>query len=121
MGIRGFLLLANNRNGSLNDLLHSPFGNGNGLDNGTTKACGKCGHVNFGLFLFVNVRFVQGNHHGNAKLKQLRCKKQTAAQVGSIHNVDDHIGVLVFNVFTCYALFGGEGRHGVCTGKVDRN
>ena len=62
-------------------------------------------HVDPGLFLFVDVAFVQRHHHGDAQLQQLGGEKQAAAQIGGVHDVDQNIRMLLLNVGAGHLLF----------------
>ena len=68
--------------------------------------------------LFVDVALVQGHHHGDAQLQQLGGEKQAAAQVGGVHDVDDHIRMFLLHIGAGDALLAGEGGHGVGAGQV---
>ena len=75
--------------------------------------------INGRTLFFVDIALVQRHDHRNAQLQQLCGKKQAAAQIGSIYNVDNRIGVFMLDIAAGDALFRGERRHGVCAGQIN--
>ena len=115
------LALAADTDGSLHQLdqITVVTVGGNGLHHGAAQLQGQGVGVNDGLLLFVDVGLIQCHHNRDAKLQQLGSKKQAAAQIGGIHNVDNGIEMLVADIGTGNALLRSEGRHGVGAGKVN--
>ena len=118
--VRGFLRLAQKTGSGLDHLCKTFItGNGrNGFHHRAAQLLGQQCGIDDGLLLLVDIRLIQGNHHGNAQLQQLGGEEQGAAQVGGIHDVDDGIGALVLNVGAGDAFFRGEGAHGVSAGQI---
>ena len=71
-----------------------------------------------GFLFHVDVGLVQGHNHGNTQLQKLGGEEQAAAEVGGVHDVDDHVGALVPDIGAGDALVGGEGGHGVGAGQI---
>ncbi len=77
--------------------------------------------VNPGFLLFVHVRLVQRNDHGNPQFQQLGGEEEAAAQVGCVHDIYQHVGPLVPNILAGDAFLAGEGGHRICAGQIHGN
>ena len=94
---------------------------GNRLHHGAAQLLGQCGAINLVGFLLIDIALIQRDHDRDAQLQQLRGEEQAAAEIGRVHDVDDHIGVLILDIRTGDALLRGERGHGVRTGQIDRD
>ena len=113
------LSLAHGCSGSFHNGLETFRGCCGGVDDGTAQLGGKGVGVDLIALLVVEVALVQCNHYGHAKFQKLRGKEQASAQVGSVHDVDDGIGIFILYIGAGDAFFGSKGRHGICAGKVN--
>ena len=121
LGVGSGLNLAHQRSGGLDNIGKALSVGGYGFDYRAAQLFGKQNLVDVGALLFVDVCLVQGDNHGDAQLQQLGGEEEGAAQIGGVHDVDNHIGILVLNVGAGDALFGGEGGHGVGAGQIHGN
>ena len=116
--VRSGLGLALLCHGGLDHFGKTPGAGGDGLHNGTAQQRGQQLGIDGGLLPGVDVGLVQRHYHGNAQLQKLGGKEQTAAQIGTVDDVDDDIGGLVAHIVPGNALLGCEGGHGVGAGQV---
>ena len=119
LNVRSALSIVSMSNCSFNNRFQTICRSGNGVYNRATKLSGKSLCIDLSTFLFIKVALVQSHNNGNTKLQKLSSEEKATAQIGSINNVDDNIGIFLLHVGTGDALFTGEGRHGVCAGKVN--
>ena len=78
--------------------LKSVRGSGNGGDNGATKLFRERVRVYLIAFLLVYVTFVECDHHRNSKLKKLGGEEKAAAEVVSVHDIYNNVGVFLLYV-----------------------
>ena len=64
------------------------------------------------------VNHVHGNHHGDAQLDELGGQVQVALDVGAVHNVQNGIGLLVYQIAPGHHLLQGVGGQGIDAGQV---
>ena len=113
-----FTLLAYCR---LHHFLQALRGCGNRFYHRATQLLAQQLDIDQSLFLLVNVRLIQRHHHGYAQFQQLGGKKQAAAEIGGVHDVDDHIRMLLLNIGAGHAFLCGKGGHRIRTGQVHRH
>ena len=94
---------------------------GNRFDHRAAQFPGQGRRVDHRPLFFVDVAFIQRHYHGDPQLQQLRGKKQAAAQVRGVHDIDDHIGGFLLDIAAGDALLRCEGRHGIGPGQIDRD
>ena len=121
LGVRSLLCLAVQLDSSVYHCFQAFSGSRYGFQNRAAQLGGEGCSVNGGLLLGVDVTLVQSDHHRNAQLQQLGGEKQTAAEIGGIHDVDNGIRVLIANIGTGDALLRGKRGHGVGTGQIHRD
>ena len=107
--VRGLLCFARLGHRGLDDLRQSLAAGGYGINHRAAQGRGQGHGVNPGLLLCIHVGLVQRDHHGNPQLQQLRGEKQAAAQIGGIHDIDNHVGMLIPDVGAGDAFLAGEG------------
>ena len=78
-------------------------------------------HINVnGVAVFAhNVHHVDGYQNGKSQVKQLRGQVQVAFQVGAVNDVDNGVGALVDDEFTCNNFFKRVGRKRIDARKVN--
>ena len=91
---------------------------GHRLHHRAAKSSTQCRSIDDRLPLFVHIALIKCHHHGDAQLQQLRGKEQAAAQIGSVHNIDDGIGIGLLHERGGDALLGSKGGHGVSARQV---
>ena len=64
------------------------------------------------------IHHVEGHHNGTTKLQKLQRQVQVALQVGGIHDVDDHIGLIFHNIVSGDDLLHGIGAEAVDAGQI---
>ena len=65
------------------------------------------------------VHHVKGHHHRTAQLQKLQGQVEVALQIGCVHDVDDHIGLVAHNIVAAYNLLQRIGAKGVDAGQID--
>ena len=98
-----------------------PGGSRNGLDHRTAQLFGQKLLVNFCLFLIDDIALVQCNHYRNPQFQKLCGKKQASAQIRSIHDINDHIRILILDVSAGNAFFRCERRHRISARQIYRD
>ena len=88
------------------------------LHHRAAKSSAQCRSVDDRLPLFIHIALIECHHHGDTQLQQLRGKKQAAAQIGGIHDVDHGIGIGLLHERGSDALLRGKGGHGVCARQI---
>ena len=69
------------------------------------KRCRKRRGVDLCLLLLIDVALVERHDDRHAQFQQLSGKKQAAGKIRCVHDVDDHIRALIFDIGTRHALF----------------
>ena len=93
------------------------LGGGNG-HHGNAQVVGQLLHVNGAAVGAHLVHHVQCQHHRHPQLQQLQCQVQVALDVGSIHDIDDAVRLLVQYVVPRDDLLLGIGPQGVDARQV---
>ena len=105
-------------NGLVEQLLQAGALQSGDLQHGAAQLVGHLHGVDLVAVLLHHVHHVQGDDNGDAHLHDLGGQIQVALQVGGVHQVDDHVGVLVNDVVPADDLLQGVGGQGVDTGQV---
>ncbi len=82
------------------------------------SSTGQLRDVDLIAVLADHVHHVDGDHHGDAQLGQLRGQVQVALQVGAVDDVQDGVGALGDQVVTGYDFLQRVGGQRVNTGQV---
>ena len=114
-----FLTFSGFFNRGFNNFLKSFAGGGGCVDHRAAEFFGKELCVDFCFFFCVHVRFVKSNNNRDSKFEKLGCEEKASGKIGRINDVDDNVRIFVFYIIACNAFFGSEGRHGICTRKVN--
>ena len=64
------------------------------------------------------IHHVQGQHHRHPQLQQLQCQIEISLNIGSIHDVDDPVGLSLENKVPGHDLLLGVGAQGVDTRQI---
>ena len=94
---------------------------GNRLDYRTAQLFRQNLLVNFCLFLINDIALIQCDNYWNPKFQKLCGKKQASAQIRSIHDIDDHIRILILDVSAGNAFFRCKRRHRISARQIYRN
>ena len=86
--------------------------------NRAAELLGKLIGVDLVAILLDQVGHVEGDDHGQTGLDDLKRQVQVALEVGSIDNLDDHIGLAAHEVITRALLLGAVGGKRVDAGEV---
>ena len=116
--VGGCLTLSNHGNRGGNKLGKSLAVNRNCVYDFAAKLLGERFCVNNCLLFLVNIALIESEYNRDTQLKKLRCEEEATADIGSVYNVNNYIGVSGFYIVACDALLGCEGGHGVCAGQV---
>ena len=86
---------------------------GGNLHNLAAQLTGQVRCIQLIAVLFHHVHHVDGHHHGNAKLYQLRRQVEVALQVGAVDDVQDRVGPLIDQVIPGNHFLQRIGRQAV--------
>ena len=99
----------------------SPVGSRDRLDHGAAQPGRQSLSVDPVSLLFAQVAFVQRHHHRDSQLQQLGGEKQTAAEIFSVYNVDDHVRLFPADIVTGDPLLPGKGGKRIRTRQIHQD
>ena len=118
LGIGSLLLLTLQGHGGIHHGLQAVGGNGYRFQNRAAQLGSQTGSIDGRLLFGIDIALIQCHNDRDAQFQQLGGKKQAAAEVGGIHDVNNDIRVLMAHIRAGNTLLRGERRHGIRAGQV---
>ena len=88
------------------------------LDDSASELPGQLGGIDFVSVFLDYIHHVDGNHHGDAKLSQLRGQIKVPFKVGTVDDIKNRVGTFLDQVVPCHHFFERVRGERVYTGKV---
>ena len=87
---------------------------------GYAQEVGKLFKIDVITTLLRFIKHIQSTNHGHVHINKLRREIKIAFQITTVDDIDDHVGILLNELFTHIKFLWRIGRQAVCTGQVNK-